>query len=95
MLVPDVRVQEPVAGVLAEQRRQRADYMKRYRRTNWDAREDAKAAERAVGRALTRLRALHPRQFRRLVDEERAEEGLPPLGTLPVGRPRRDAGDAA
>ena len=42
-------------------------------------RVDELAAQRAAGRALRRLAALHRDELRALTNEERAREGVPPL----------------
>lgn len=39
--------------------------------------------------ALRRLAKMYPNDVERLVNEERAKRGLPLLGEVPVGRPRK------
>lgn len=44
------------------------------------------ARQRARTRAYSRVVAEYPDLFRLLLNEERAKEGLPPVGVLPIGR---------
>lgn len=46
----------------------------------------------ALARAKTRLAGCHPDELLSLYNEERAVEGLPPVGLLPVGRPKSKGG---
>ena len=42
---------------------------------------------RCDAEAFARLAQMHPNDFGRLFDEERAKEGLGPAGVAPIGRP--------
>jgi hypothetical protein len=70
---------------------ERADYMREWRRRNPAAYSKERAANAALSRALHRLGAMYPNVLERLVNEERAADGLPALYTTPAGRPRRRA----
>lgn len=61
--------------------------MREFRRRRPDFRERERAANRANTRALWKLAALHVEEYERLCDGERLTEGLPPLHTVPTGRP--------
>lgn len=50
------------------------------------------AAARADSRALRRLAANHPDEYLALRNEERASEGLPPVGAARRGRPPTERG---
>jgi hypothetical protein len=59
--------------------RDEAAYQRQYRANNPDKVENARRKSAARDRALRRLATLHPDEFRKLYDEERAKEGLPPV----------------
>lgn len=67
--------------------------MREYRSRNRTAYEFNLAASRARREAGRRLAKLHPEEFDRILTEERAKEGLPPLGALKRG-PKRKYGVA-
>lgn len=59
--------------------------MREYRSRNRTAFELNRAAGRARHRALRRVAANHPVEFAEVLTEERAAEGLPPIGVLKRG----------
>lgn len=63
--------------------------MREYRSRNQIAYQLNLAAGRARREAGRRLSKLHPEEFDRILTEERAKEGLPPLGVLKKGPKRR------
>lgn len=65
---------------------ERADYQRKWRKASPEY-ANSQAASRARGRALVRLRALYPNVFEKLLNEERAVEGLAPVYSVPLGRP--------
>lgn len=71
-----------------------AAYRRAYRARKPAVRAKERAAQRARGRALTRLADLHGVEFLELFNEERANEGLPPVGALPIGRPPKNRSEA-
>lgn len=66
-----------------------AEYMRKYRAENPERWDVHRARQRATSRALYRLANEYPEAFEKFANEERAKEGLPPLGDTPVGRPPR------
>lgn len=66
-----------------------AEYMREFRRNNPESVELNRRGTRARTRALERLANLYPIPFTQLVNEERATEGLPPLGVLKPGQRKR------
>jgi hypothetical protein len=62
------------------------DYQREFRQTHPETYENELAAARATSRALYRLAQQHPDQYEAIYNEERAAEGLPPVGTSPLGR---------
>ena len=72
-----------------------AEYARKYRAEHPDAYERIKAMNRAQRRTHHRLVALHRDDYERILNEERAKEGLPPLGSLKVGRPAKRKRDGA
>lgn len=68
-----------------------AAYMREYRLRNRPAYEKNAAAGRARRRAQVRLAANHRAEFHAILSEERALEGLPPVGVLKRGRKPTDA----
>lgn len=79
-----------------EERARRTAYMREYRRRHPDFCDRERERNRAAVRALWRLAALHAEEYERLCDQERLSVGLPPLRTVPVGRPpaQSDGGSA-
>jgi len=67
--------------------------MREYRQQNRHAYEKNLRAGRAFRRALTALRHRHLEEFSEILTDERAAVGLPPVGVLKPGPPRKD--DAA
>lgn len=65
--------------------------MREYRLRNRTAFELNRAAGRARHRALRSLAARHPEEFEAVLTEERAAEGLPPVGVLKRGPKPKDA----
>lgn len=66
--------------------------MREYRSRNQTARELNLAASRARRSAYRRLAAGHSGEFNELLTEERAKEGLPPIGVLKTGpKPKQAA----
>lgn len=70
---------------------QDAAYMREYRFRNPAAFEMTRAAGRARHRALRVLAGRHPDEFEAILTEQRAAEGLPPVGVLKRGPKRKDA----
>lgn len=71
---------------------QDAAYMREYRSRNRTAAELNLAAGRARRNAFRRFAASHPDEFARIFAEERAKEGLPPVGVLKKGpKPKSEA----
>lgn len=69
-----------------------AAYMREYRSRNRTAFELNRAAGRARHRALRRVAANHSAEFDVVLTEERAAEGLPPVGILKRGpKPKKVA----
>ncbi len=73
----------------------RTEYMREYMR-EYRARNPEKVAlhaerVKARSRALERLADLHAAEMQRLYDEECDDAGLPRVGTMPVGRPLKQA----
>lgn len=64
---------------------QDAAYMREYRSRNRALYELRLAADRARRRANRRIIAAHPEEFDAILSEERAVEGLPPIGVLKPG----------